>query len=628
MTNEEFVLLVEKLDKKAEKNPKSYRFKVLLLTILGYGYIFLMLGLVLFLLTVSIIYLVTMHISFGSLKLLVITLPLAYFIIKALFVKMDMPEGYYLKENEAPELEKTIADIRKKLKTPKIHAIVLNERYNASVLQHQIFGQFGPKKNILVIGLPLIATFTKEQFHSVLAHELAHISHSDTSFSSMIYRVRETWEQLMHSLNKNEQLGMFLFRKFINWFYPKYSAYTFPMARHEEYAADAASVGLTSPEIVRDTLCTVSINSQYYYNYYFDELIREGLTTDVGSFPYSQLVVRFKNIDEQVKEELLKNRLEMESTVFDTHPSLTERVQAIGMNPAIPKNEESAIDHFFPKPDAIFEYFNQLWIERNGEEWDLDIRKHQRLQELENKNELVPFEKYEKALLTRDVVDLKEAITLFEELIAQYPDELELVSQACHSLGDLYLGFDDTIEEGEQLLLKAMDTHWGVKEDTLNLLCEYYRYTEQTEKFEEMNALLVEWQNILAAYEEEAYNISFEDQYVPHNLESKDLTLLTEQLSSQSEISEAYLVQKFIELIPTRDFYHLALKVHDPEDSDPTAYYDQLTDKYAHELQIPSNLIFYIVNDFEEFEIKLKQVEGSQIFKRNEQKNSSIVSEV
>ena len=627
MTNEEFEVLVEKLHKKAEKNPKSYRFKVLLLTILGYGYIFLMLGLVLFLLTVSIIYLVTMHISLGSLKLLIITLPLAYFIIKALFVKMEMPEGYYLKENEAPELLKTIADLSKKLKTPKIHAIVLNEDINASVLQHQQFGQFGPKKNILIIGIPYMATFTKDQYTSILAHELAHISHSDTSFSVMVYRVRETWKQLMNSLNKNEQFGMFLFRKFINWFYPKYSAYTFPLARQAEYAADAASVEVTSPEIVRDTLCSGSISAMYYYKLYYEELAMEGITTDKGAIPYSKLIDKFKNLDEQVKEGLLNIELDTESTVFDTHPSLTERVQAIGMEPNIPKNETSAITHFFANPEAILNHFNQLWIERNGEEWDLDIRKHQRLQELENKDELDPFEKFEKALLIRDIVDVKQAIILLEEIIAQYPKDELLISQARYSLGDLYLGFEETIQAGEQNLRKAMETHWKIKEHSLNLLSEYYRYTEQMEKYEETNAELEDWLNVLATFEEVAYDISFEDHYVPHNMSSEDIAFVNEQLCQQSEINEAYLVRKFIELIPNRTLYHLALKVDVPEDYDFTEYTDLLHEKYNQVFQFPDNLIYYIFND-DKLEKKLKAIEGSKIFVQNEQQNSRIVTEI
>lgn len=625
MTNEEFELLIEKLHEKAEKNPKSYRFKVLLLTILGYGYIFLMLGLVLFLLTISIIYLVTMHISFGSLKLLIITLPLAYFIIKALFVKMEMPEGYYLKENEAPELEKAIADLRQKLKTPKIHAIVLNEDYNASVLQHQLFGQFGPKKNILIIGIPYMACLTKEQFTTTLAHELAHISHSDTSFSVMVYRVRATWLQLMNTLNKNEQFGMFLFRKFINWFYPKYSAYTFPLARQAEYAADAASANVTSPEVSRDTLCMDSINAQYFYKVYFKELLNEGITTDVGSIPYSQLFDRVKNLDYKAKEELLKIELDMKSTVFDTHPSLTERVQAIGMAPSIPQIEESAITHFLTNPEAILNHFDQLWMERNGEEWNQHIENRIRLQELEKIEEPNWNVQYEIAILTRDVIGFEQGAALLEKLIAKYP-EANLISHAYYSLGYIYLRLEEKAEEGVQLLRTAMELNWSITEEVLNNLCEYYFYTDQLEAYDEAQDQLDEWPDVLTLFDEEALEITL-DGYLPHNLSSEEVTFVSEQLSRQSEIINGYLVRKYIELIPNRTIYHLALLVDEPKGVDFTEYGNQLIEKFNQEFDLPEDYRIYTFSG-KELEDGLKAIEGAQIFARVEQRKSSIVSEV
>jgi hypothetical protein len=39
MSNEKFIELVSKLENKASKNPKQYRAKVVLLTLLGYVYV-------------------------------------------------------------------------------------------------------------------------------------------------------------------------------------------------------------------------------------------------------------------------------------------------------------------------------------------------------------------------------------------------------------------------------------------------------------------------------------------------------------------------------------------------------------------------------------------------------------
>lgn len=620
MTNEEFELLVRKLETKAEKNPRNYRFKVLLLTVLGYGYILFFLSLVLFLLTISVLYLADGHFTFGSLKVLVITGALSFFIIKALYVKMPLPEGYYLKGNEAPELEKTISDISNKLKTPKIHAIVLDDDFNAAVLQHHKFGLFGPKKNILLIGIPLMSGLTREQFISVLAHELAHISHSDTSFGAMIYRVRMTWAQLMTSLDKNEQFGTFLFRKFIKWFYPRYSAHTFVMARQQEYAADAASAKVTSPETVRDTLCAISIGAQYYYENYYDELFEEGSKTNVVPQPYSQFFDKSRKLDPLVAETFLKNEIEKESSILDTHPCLADRFKAVGMKSGIPKNEESAVDYFFANPNSILQQFNQSWFERNGEKWKEEIASYNeakyRLQELENRKELDLRSKFEKAILTRNLVGFEPAAALLEEIIAEYPDER--IAPAYLTLGNIYLHKEETAQKGEDFVRKAAEIDWELKEEVLESLCKYYYYTGQMEAFEETRAQLEAWPNTIKQFEEEFETLSLDDHYVPHYQAPEEVAAIVDELSRHNEVVEAYLVRKVVELIPERKVYALALTVQVPEDIDQVEYTDQLLEKYAQEFQIAENVHFYILNGYEDFEKKVKEVEGSQILGQSE----------
>jgi hypothetical protein len=95
-----------------------------------------------------------------------------------------------------------------------------------------------------------------------------------------------------------------------------------------------------------------------------------------------------------------------------------------------------------------------------------------------------------------------------------------------------------------------------------------------------------------------------------------------------SEIIEAYLVGKFIESIPSRNVYHLALKVHVSENCDLATYNNQMTEKYEQDFQLPPDCVIYILNGYEDFERKVKAVEGSQILERNEQQITSHVTEV
>jgi Zn-dependent protease with chaperone function len=629
MTNEKFELLVRKLETQSKKNPGLYRLKVLLFTGLGYSYILFFLALVLFLLAISILYLVDGNFTFGSLKALLFTSVLSFFIIKALIIKMDPPKGYYLKEKEAPELQKTIEELSKRLKTPKIHAIVLDTRYNAAVTQYPKFGLFGPKQNILLIGVPLLSSLTREQFTSVLAHELAHISHSDTAFGAMIYRVRRTWAQLMISLEENEQFGTFIFRKFIKWFYPRFSAYTFVMARQQEYAADAAAAKVTSPEAVRDSLCTIYVRGQYYDRDFFGDLFEECSKTNQVPKPYSHFIGYAQKLNDSILEDYLNEELAIESGVLDTHPCLLDRLKAVGMEPVITKNKDTAMEYFFERPDSILDSFNQSWLETHGEKWSEELASFneakQRLEELEAIEEPDLHDQYEKALLTRDMIGPEPAAAMLEEIIGQYPPEA--VVPAYLALGDIYLRKRATSDRGVELISYVMELDWECKEKALNMLCEYYYYTDQEDAFENTRAQLAEWETTLIRYDEQMGMNSEEDHYVPHDKLAEEVASAVEEISLHSEITEAYLVRRIIDLIPERKNYLVALKVQIPEEADQEEYLSQLTEKYSKELHLLDDTFFYFLNGYEEFEKKVKAVDHSLIFQQRESmKNATLMS--
>ncbi|HAQ06649.1 MAG TPA: hypothetical protein DCR24_03655 [Bacillus bacterium] len=286
MTNQEFETLVTKLEKQASVNPKLYRFKVIMLTGLGFGYVALFLSLFLLLMVISIAMIADGEFTFGNVKVLLLTGTLSFFIIKALIVKMEMPDGYYLQREEAPKLFEMIDTLRLRLNTPHIDEIVLDSEFNASVAQISAYGMVGKKRNVLVIGIPLLSTLSQQQFTAVLAHELAHISNSDTALGARIYRLRMGWGRLLHSLEENEQFGTFIFKKFFQWFYPRFDAYTFAMARQEEYDADHSAAAVTSPQAMGEALVAISVAAPYYYRDFYSELFEECARTN--SVPQQQ----------------------------------------------------------------------------------------------------------------------------------------------------------------------------------------------------------------------------------------------------------------------------------------------------------------------------------------------------
>ena len=269
MTNDEFDALVARLESQAVRRPLLYKMRVLMLALLGYGYItFMLIGLLL-------MTLLSLAVLKGiGLKLAIPLLILIWAVLKALWVKLEAPEGRRLTRKEAPALFAMIDDLRRRLKAPRFHRVLVTHDFNACVVQTPRLGIFGWHRNYLVIGLPLMKTLNVEQFRAVLAHEFGHLAGGHGRVSNWIYRLRLSWHTLMSSLTSEGRFGTFLFRRFFNWYVPYFTAYSFPLARANEYEADAAAARLTSPSSIAEALTAVNVVGRYLDERYWADIHR------------------------------------------------------------------------------------------------------------------------------------------------------------------------------------------------------------------------------------------------------------------------------------------------------------------------------------------------------------------
>lgn len=206
------------------------------------------------------------------LKGMIFVVPLCYVLIKSLWVRFAPPDGLRLKPEDAPELFREVERMRTALNCSPVHEVVLDGDFNAAMSQVPRFGIFGGYRNTLLLGAPLMRMASPEQFKSVIAHELGHLSHRHGTFGIWIYRVEATWERLAEQLSQGEAGGAALFRKFANWFMPRLSAWSFAERRQAEYEADRAAVEMTSARAAGGVPCA-------------DERLRGKVRQEVGGTP-------------------------------------------------------------------------------------------------------------------------------------------------------------------------------------------------------------------------------------------------------------------------------------------------------------------------------------------------------
>ena len=150
-----FKELVEELEGAARESEASYRFKVALLAALGYAYLFAVVG-ALGWGTWLIIGIVKGGRHVVLLKFAIPMVALALVGLRSLWVRLDPPTGIQVTAKEAPQLFALLERIRKKLKGPAIHQVLVTEEFNAAIMQLPRFGLFGGSRNYLIIGRPMM----------------------------------------------------------------------------------------------------------------------------------------------------------------------------------------------------------------------------------------------------------------------------------------------------------------------------------------------------------------------------------------------------------------------------------------------------------------------------------------
>lgn len=563
MTNEEFQALVSRLETEAKLHPGRYKAKVILLALAGYGYVGFILAFLipLFVLTLA---------SISVLKLLAIKLiiPVAiliWVVLRAMWVRIDPPQGRPVIFAEAPELYAMIDSLRQRLQAPPFHRVLLTDDFNAAVMQVPQLGLLGWYSNYLLIGLPLMKALTPAQFEAVLAHEFGHLAGGHGRLSNWIYRLRMGWMRLLDELNARRSWGTFAFRPFFKWYAPYFHAYSFPLARANEYEADGAAARLVSPRAAAEALTAVHVVGAYLNESYWPGISRHADEVPHPAFaPYSAMDVGLATrLSEAPTAQWLERAMGMATTAADTHPSLADRLNAIGETPGInpPREGEAADQLLGVARTQIAAEFDRHWQERIAASWEQRHREVQQgrerlaqLDALEAGQELDVDAAYERAMLTESFgAGPDAALEQLRTLVQHAPDKVFIA----FALGQRLLLRDR--EEGIALVQPAMERDGQAKYIGLELLRDYYwRIGKEAEAHAE-HARLVEQHDLLEAAraERDATELKPYDHFLEHDLDAQALARLQEQLRAIDGVRSAWLVRKHIKLLPEKPLYVL-----------------------------------------------------------------------
>lgn len=623
MTQNEFHELVERLEAGAKTQPQAYKTRVVVLALVGYGYIALILLGLLLSSGLIILFLATKSAAFAG-KLLIPLVVLTFYIFRSLWVKFPPPEGVSLTEQQSKPLIELASDLRRKLKAPRMHSILLTDDFNAGVVQVPRLGLFGWHKNYLMVGMPLMQALSLEQFRGVLAHELGHLSGKHGHLSSRIYRIRQTWAQLMTVLEERQHWGAAVFRGFLKWYVPLFSAYTFVLARAQEYEADRQAADDVGTRQFANALISIVVNGAFLDSSFWPGFYKKADTEpEPPASPFGEMANAFRSEVKPVQQGVwLAQAIDAKTGTEDTHPSLADRLAALGesASPPAPVTETAAQSLFASHEAELCSALAVQWREGVSASWRDRHRYAQearaRLNELEERTRsqsLTLDEEWDRACLTEEFVDPGSALPLYQHVLSLDENHLG----ASFAVGRL------TIEDDSRaisLIERAMEQSHEYVIPGCELIRSYLVSKGRKEEAEQYYNRALNQSATYHAASEERSTVKATDQFKAHNLNHEQLQKLAGSLQIYRQVVSAYLACKRVKHLPEIPLYLLGIEpvsswYKSISDEDAT----ELSTRLANELELPGDFYILVFNkNNKEFKRALEKVPYSLIYDRQQ----------
>lgn len=628
MTRQEFAATVERLTAVARSSPGTYKLRVLLLALLSYVFIGTLLLLTLAALALLVVWLVAGAGRVFAIKLAIPVLLILFVLLRALWVRIAPPEGRRLKRRDAPAVWAMVDELREKLRTRPVHVILLTEDFNAAMGQVPRLGMFGWQRNYLILGLPLMLMFTTGELRAVVAHELGHLSHNHSRFATWIYRIRQMWTSVVVQMTQSQAWGAGPIRAFFGWYSPLFNAYTFVLARLEEYEADRSSVAVAGAATAAAALRKSAVGARFLEEEFWPAI---GKQVETSHEPPGELVgqipLRLRSLSPDTARKWLSDAGRLVTDVSDSHPALSDRLRAIGVpfdsleggdsddTPLrFPRSGQSAADELLGEllPVAMRE-FDARWRQGVGEAWRLQHEQNRELREkltqLEARSDLTMQERFERAVLVSHLGDDLAAEKLLREIVATDPNH----DGANFRLGMAWLARDDEtgVERIQSVMRRDPDAVSAGCEQIVGFLkrngrnAEAIAYEERWDQQQELEAEAIH----------ERSNITTRDTFLPHDLPSDVVALVVAAVPADVRVKEMYLVRKLVERMPHRPCYVLAVKLRYRAFVVSTAgYAQQAIDRLVQTLPTPDGTIFIAIgNESRPLRRRIRKVQGSRI---------------
>ena len=628
MEEKEFVSLVERLEIYAQKHPAAYKFRVAVLAALGYLILVgSAVGVILF--SGVLIFVMANVASIAVLYLLLIPIGAGTLVLRSMWVEFPKPEGYELRSFEAPRLFEMLNRIRNATKGPELHHVLLTPDLNAAIIQRPRWGIFGRYENYLVVGLPLLHALSPDEVRAVIAHEFGHLSRKHGAASGWIYRVRQTWIQVLVNM-QGRRNGAAFFYQLYKWYAPYFSAYSFVLSRAKEFEADRFAVVLAGKQnaaraLIKTELKQRALDEEFWPTFFGGAETQSDVPQDVF---IALLAWMREPVTSESAQRWFAQSLTHTHHYTDSHPALGDRLEAVGYKDVrliadldlFDKNSSQYGDEYFLKrvPSDLIDSWNADSRENLGERWEALHKAYadskRGLANLGAKaqiRELTLDERLDQAKLMARVHGKAAIIPQLQEILAIEPD---------HATANFVLG-EALLEKGDEAGIKYIERTMEIDVYSVPVGCETIfqflagkRRQVEGEKYRSRAKI---HQEKLERAHEERNTIKETDRFKSHGVAPDVLMALRKQLARYSDLASAHLVQKVVKNFPEKPSYVLGITRkrawHESQDNNLDL---QLIKRLVAEVSFPGfTFIIALEHSYRPLRRILSEVRDSEIYK-------------
>jgi Zn-dependent protease with chaperone function len=561
-----YAALVERLAALAQRHPLRYKLQLALLAWLGFAVLG---GAVLLALAIGVgtIALLIRSRAWALIKFAWIPIAFAWLVLRSMWVRFEEPSGVRLQRDSAPQLFAEVERIRRAARAPRLSGgILVNDELNAAAASvPRAMGLLGTR-HFLVLGLPLMQCLDREQLAAVLAHEFGHFGGGHTHFAGWIYRVRAAWYNVLERLDEEAGWASGPLVAFFRWYAPYFNAYSFVLARSNEYDADAMAARIAGAPAAAQALVAVSLASKRLDRDFWPEVTRRAqrdaeppvaLYRWMGDELASPSVAASARLDESLREE---------SGLDDTHPVLAKRLAALGQPPALPPSPaahdradgllgEAArhrlVDHFSSQW--------RRWVERDWKQRHSAASEgRQRLASLDAEPLLSPEELAEQACLRMRLEPGEAAVAALRAASLACPPHAE----TRYRLGVELMERDDADAVSELEAAIAADASF--EEAALHRLYEWHMGHGGSVAAQPARARLEDFYRRAHEAQRERGTIDDADQYEPHRLGVEAHAAVQEAARRGQVVGTVWVARKRVKHRPDAPHYVLLVKWRNP----------------------------------------------------------------